>query len=292
MNRLTELQDQIERLAGRGPAQRQLGLPGLSVMRSTGTTHPGGGVSRPTMALTAAGAKLAVLGEQPFEYHAGEYLISTLDLPITSRITQADPYLAVGLAIRPELIAELVLGDPTGPHRKEAPGMGVAAASPDLLDAVLRLLRLTENPTDSPVLAAGLEREIHWRLLTGPLGSSVRQIGLADSRISLVGRATRWITERFDQVIRIDELAAFVGVSVPTLNRSFRAVTAMSPLQYQKQIRLQGARVQLMSAPVDVAAVGYAVGYDSPSQFSREYRRLFGAPPGQDAQRLQSQAAS
>jgi transcriptional regulator GlxA family with amidase domain len=162
----------------------------------------------------------------------------------------------------------------------------VSDAEDDLVDAVVRLLRLAERPQDFAVLGPAAEREIHWRLMNGPHAATVRRIGLAGSRVSLVGRAVRWLAEHYDQPIRIADLADHVGVSVPTLNRHFRAVTAMSPLQYQKQLRLQRARVELLAAPGDVAAVGYAVGYDSPSQFSREYRRLFGVPPGQDAQRL------
>jgi AraC-like DNA-binding protein len=138
------------------------------------------------------------------------------------------------------------------------------------------------------VLAPALEREIHWRLLTGPQGATVRQIGLADSRLSAIGRAARWIRDHHARVIRIDDLAREVGMSVSSLNRHFRAVTAMSPLQYQKQFRLQQARIQLIAAPDDVGAIGYNVGYDSPSQFSREYRRMFGVPPSRDATRLQN----
>lgn len=141
-----------------------------------------------------------------------------------------------------------------------------------------------------PVLAPGVRREIHWRLLNGPQGALIRQIGRADSRMSLVARAIDWIKAHYDQVIRIDDVAREVGVSVSSLNRHFRAVTAMSPLQFQKQLRLQKARLRLIAAPDEVAAVGHAVGYDSPSQFSREYRRMFGAPPGQDAARLQTAA--
>jgi transcriptional regulator GlxA family with amidase domain len=162
----------------------------------------------------------------------------------------------------------------------------VSDASDDLIDAVTRFLRLAEHPADFAVLAPAAAREIHWRLMNGPHAATVRRIGLPGSRVSLVGQAVRWLAEHFDQPIRITDLAAHVGVSVPTLNRHFRAVTAMSPLQYQKQLRLQRARVELLAAPGDVAAAGYAVGYDSPSQFSREYRRQFGAPPGQDAARL------
>ena len=157
---------------------------------------------------------------------------------------------------------------------------------------MVRLLRLADHPEDFAVLAPAAEREIHWRLMNGPHAATVRRIAMPGSWVWFVGQAVRWLAEHFDQPIRIADLAAHVGVSVPTLNRHFRAVTAMSPLQYQKQLRLQRARVELLAAPGDVAAVGYAVGYDSPSQFSREYRRLFGAPPGQDAARLLSAGAS
>jgi transcriptional regulator GlxA family with amidase domain len=138
------------------------------------------------------------------------------------------------------------------------------------------------------VLAPGVQREIHWRLMNGPQAALVRQIGVADGGLAFVARAIAWIQDRYDQVIRIGDLADHVGLSVSSLNRHFRAVTAMSPLQYQKQLRLQKARIQLIAAPRDVAEIGHAVGYDSPSQFSREYRRMFGAPPAQDAARLQT----
>jgi transcriptional regulator GlxA family with amidase domain len=132
-----------------------------------------------------------------------------------------------------------------------------------------------------------VRREIHWRLLTGPRGSLIRQVGLADSRVAVVARAIAWIKDRYDEVIRVEDLAAEVGLSVSSLNRHFRAATSMSPVQYQKQIRLQRARIRLLANPADVAGAGHAVGYTSASQFTREYRRLFGAPPGQDVARLQ-----
>jgi transcriptional regulator GlxA family with amidase domain len=128
-------------------------------------------------------------------------------------------------------------------------------------------------------------RELHWRLITGPQGALVRQIGVADSRLALVTRAIRWIQGNIDQPLRAEALAAHAGLSVSTLNRHFRAVTSLSPLQYQKTLRLQQARLALLSGPGDIAGVGHAVGYDSPSQFSREYRRMFGVPPSADAAR-------
>jgi AraC-like DNA-binding protein len=161
-------------------------------------------------------------------------------------------------------------------------GIAVSEASPALLDAVCRLLALLDTPGDAAALAAGVEREVLWRLITGPQGATVRQIGLADSRLALLGRAIRWIRSHYDQTLRVEELAELANMSASSFHRHFRAVTSMTPIQFQKQLRLYQARTRLLTDPSDVAGVGFAVGYDSPSQFSREYRRLFGVPPSQD----------
>lgn len=256
-------------------------------------TEPLGTVTEPMLALVAQGAKRTALGDRIFDYHAGQYLVVTVDLPLTSQITRAtpaEPFLAFGLPLQPALIAQLLADAGPAPRPHDGPGLASSDADDNLLDAVVRLLRLLDAPRDIPVLAPAVRREIHWRLLNGPQAALVRQIGLADSQLALVARAIGWIKTRYDQVIRIDDLAGHVGMSVSSLNRHFRAVTTMSPLQYQKQLRLQKARIQLIAAPHNIAEIGYAVGYDSPSQFSREYRRMFGAPPGQDAARLQTAA--
>jgi AraC-like DNA-binding protein len=260
-------------------------LPGMQVMASTKVTQPISSVTAPTLALIAGGAKSTALAGREFRHRAGQYLVTTLALPVSAHVTRADPFLAFGLRLRPELIVELLPDAPARTPARPGPGMAVADADDDLLEPVVRLLRLVERPRDFAVLAPAVEREIHWRLLTGPVAGLVQQIGHADSHVSLVGRAVRWITDHFDQTIRIADLAGHVGVSVPTLNRRFRATTGMSPLQYQKQIRLQRARIHLAAAPRDVAGAGFAVGYNSPSQFSREYRRMFGSPPSDDAGR-------
>jgi AraC-like DNA-binding protein len=166
----------------------------------------------------------------------------------------------------------------------------VADASPELLDAVLRLLSLLDSPRDRPVLAPMLEREIVWRLLTGPLGPSVRQIGLADSSVTQISRAVRWITEHHAEPFRVDDLARSCGMSASAFHRKFHAVTALTPIQFQKQIRLHRSRLLLMTGLDDVATVAHQVGYDSAAQFNREYRRQFGLPPGQDAARLRGEA--
>jgi AraC-like DNA-binding protein len=292
MDHLDELRSRIARLAAGSP--RPLWIEGMTVFSTERVTEPLGTVTQPVLALVAQGAKRSALGDHIFDYQAGQYLVVTVDLPLTSQITRAthaEPFLAFGLPLEPALIAQLVVeaGPAVGrPH--DGPGLATSDADDKLLDAIVRLLRLLDEPHDIPVLAPGVRREIHWRLLNGPQAALVMQIGLSGSQLALVARAIGWINAHYDRLIRIDDLAGHVGMSVSSLNRHFRAVTAMSPLQYQKQLRLQKARIQLIAAPHDVASIGYAVGYDSPSQFSREYRRMFGAPPGQDAARLQTVA--
>jgi AraC-like DNA-binding protein len=295
--KLAELAECITRLsqtAGRHPDW----MPGLTLSRTHRTTEPLSDVSRPVLAMVAQGAKRTTLADRVYDYRAGQYLIATVDLPLSAQVTEAtpaQPFLGLGLPLKQHLIADLLLetGASTAARGEDPdPGIIVSDAGDDLVDAVVRLLRLADHPEDFAVLAPAAEREIHWRLMNGPHAATVRRIAMPGSWVWFVGQAVRWLAEHFDQPIRIADLAAHVGVSVPTLNRHFRTVTAMSPLQYQKQLRLQRARAELLAAPGDVAAVGYAVGYDSPSQFSREYRRLFGAPPGQDAARLLSAGAS
>ena len=250
------------------------------------------------MALIAQGAKRLAIGDRVFDYRPGQYLVASVDLPITGHYTHAsadEPALGFGLILRPSAIASLLL-DGTTPGRPARaapapPGLGVADASPELLDAVVRMVRLLDSPRDRDVLAPMIEREILWRLINGPLGESVRQIGLADSSLTHVSRAVRWITEHYDEPFRVEDLARSCGMSTSAFHRNFHAVTALSPIQFQKQIRLQKSRLLLLTGADDVATVGYRVGYDSASQFSREYRRQFGLPPGRDAARLRADAA-
>lgn len=170
------------------------------------------------------------------------------------------------------------------------PAIAVSDAPDQLLDAVVRLVRLIDEPRDRAVLAPLVKREILWRLITGEQGGIVRQLGLADSSLSHVARAVRWIREHYAQPFRVEDVARMAGMSVSAFYRNFQVVTAMSPIQFQKQIRLQEARILLATHPGDVTGVGQRVGYDNSSQFSREYRRQFGAPPSQDAARLRRSA--
>ncbi len=272
------------------------GVRTASVDTSETHTDPSGTV----FALIAQGAKILGIGDRVYEYRAGQYLVSSVDLPVTGHFSQASPSqpaLGFGLDLRPSTIASLLLEvDPSTSLRASTastpPALGVADAGPELLDSVIRMLALLDAPTDRAVLAPMLEREIVWRLLTGPLGASVRQLGLTDSSMTHVSRAVRWITEHYDEPFRVEDLAHSCDMSASAFHRNFRAVTALSPIQFQKQIRLQKSRLLLMSGVDDVATVGYQVGYDSSSQFSRDYRRQFGLPPGRDAARLRDDAPS
>jgi AraC-like DNA-binding protein len=259
-------------------------------MESHAPTEPLSAVAQPSFAIVAEGMKRTILAGQTFDYGPGQYVVISLDLPVTGHVLRAGPdrpFLGMGLTLDPATIAALLLDAPTA-ARTDAAGIAVSDATDDLLGPVVRLLRLLDRPEDIPVLAAPIEREILWRLVNGPQGATIRQIGLADSHLSQVARAIRRIRTGYAEPLRIEDLAKIAGMSVTSFHRHFRAITAMSPLQFLKQIRLQEARTRLIVDSRDVAAVGYAVGYDSPSQFSREYRRLFGAPPGRDAARLQS----
>ncbi|MEV4250948.1 AraC family transcriptional regulator [Streptosporangium canum] len=247
------------------------------------------------LAVVAQGVKRFALGDTVYEYREGQYLVASVDLPVTAHFAKASrelPGLGVGLTLHPATVAEVLLqaapGDLPELGDDAPPGLAVSTASAELLAAVVRLVRLLDHPQDIAVLAPLIKREILWRLITSDQGPVIRQFGLPDSSLSHIARAVQWIRDHYAQPFRVEDVAKLAGMSVSAFHRSFHAITAMSPIQFQKQIRLQQARLQLAAAPADIAAVGRRVGYDSPSQFSREYRRQFGASPSQDAIRLRA----
>jgi AraC-like DNA-binding protein len=286
--------DEIRRLiAAHARPDLRTPVEGLLLSR-VDTSEPDYSLTEPLLVVMAQGGKRLLLDDRIVEYRAGQCLVVTAELPLTGHFIDASPQtpaLGMGLVLRPAAIAPLLLEAPTR-RRAELPAIATSDASPDLLDAVGRLLRLLDHPADAPVLGPLIEREILWRLLTGPHGGMIRQIGLADSNLTYVNRAIRWIRDNYAEPLRIADLAGLAGMSPSAFHRHFRAVTAMSPLTFQKRIRLQEARALLVARPDDVAGVGHLVGYESPSQFSREYRRLFGVPPGQDAARLRAAASA
>jgi AraC-like DNA-binding protein len=264
-------------------------VPRLTLSRSSIATPLTAGMYYPLLCIVARGRKRIFLGDEEYSYDPNSYLIASLDLPVRGQVIEA-PCLGVTLALDPATLAGLLLEMP--PSREERPAskaLAVNPLDPDLLDPLLRILRLLDRPQDIPMMAPLIEREILYRLLCGPRGEMLRQLALPSSQLSQISRAIQLIRERYDQALRIEELARAASMSATSFHRHFRAVTAMSPLQFQKRIRLQEARRRLLSEEVDAAHVSFAVGYESPSQFSREYRRMFGAPPLRDATQARRQ---
>ncbi|MYQ46572.1 helix-turn-helix domain-containing protein [Streptomyces sp. SID4985] len=274
-------------------------IEGVLISRVDRPDPPQPSMSGTVLAVIAQGAKQLALGDRVFTYGAGQYLVASVDLPVTGHFTRVEPghpALGFGLTLDPSAVAELLLraapGDLPRAVQGTPSGIAVSDAPATLLDAVVRLLRLLDEPRDRAVLAPLVKREILWRLITGEQGATVRQLGLPDSELSHVSRAVGWIREHYAEPFRVADVARLSGMSVSAFYRNFQAVTAMSPIQFQKQIRLQEARLLLATRPGDITGVGRRVGYDNPSQFSREYRRQFGAPPSQDAARLRKAARS
>jgi AraC-like DNA-binding protein len=252
----------------------------------------------PCFALVVQGAKSLELGAEMYRYGVGDYLVVSLDLPVASRVTEASaarPYLGLGMAIDPERLKEVLAR--VSPSRAtvspgETRGVAVNVAPPELLDATLRLLRLLDRPQDIAAMAPLLEQEILYRLLTGPFGPRLLQIATAETPSNRVALAIAWLRENFMRPLRIEDLAEQVGMSVSSLHHHFKAVTAMTPMQFQKQLRLHEARRLMFVEHMDVGTAGYSVGYQSPSQFSREYSRLYGQSPLRDVNATRVQMAA
>lgn len=264
---------------------------GVHLIASTTVTEAQQVVYEAMVCLILEGAKTTTLGAESYPYRAGQYLVITDDLPVSGRVIEA-PYLAVGLPLDPATVTELLL-ESEGAIPEAAPmrGLAVSDMDEDLIDVVIRLVRLLDRPEEARVMVPMIHRELVWRLLRGERAGMMRQLAALDGRQAQVKRAIRWLRRNYAEPMRIDRLAEVAGMSETSLHRHFKAVTAMSPLQYQKQIRLQEARHRLLAQGRDVAGVGFAVGYDSPSQFSREYARLFGHPPGRDLERMRADPA-
>lgn len=271
---------------------RETPIPGLLITRAEEPTGIIRSVYRPSFCLVVQGAKMSMLGPTPYHYGEGQCLLASVDLPVTSRIVRASadaPYLALSLAIEPVTVAEMVAEQVSVPGPAAAfNALATSDHDPALCDPLRRLLDLLDHPADQAVLAPLIRREIVWRLLGGALGPALRQMGLVDTHAARIGRATAFIRDHYAETLRVADLAALAGMSVPGFHRHFKAVTRMTPVQFQKQVRLQEARRRLVAAE-EVARVGFAIGYESLSQFSRDYRRLFGAPPSRDAAALRAQ---
>lgn len=247
----------------------------------------------PGVCLILRGGKQMLVGSKTLHYRAGGCFASLIELPTTCCVFEMEgdlPYVGSGLALDHDLFTALIADIPEVAPKNVVMGFNVQAVSRDVLEAWDHLLALLDTPADIPVLAGSRERELIYRLLQSPHGPLLRQIARQEGKLAQVRRAIEWLRHHYDESFSIEAVAAIAGMSVPSFNRHFRAATATSPLQYQKTLRLQAAR-RLLVSDVDATRTAYAVGYESPSQFSREYARLFGRPPKQDASQMRKTIA-
>ena len=266
-------------------------LKGIRLHRFSSPTESLPGLSDPAFSVIAQGSKELYLGEERYRYDPYHYCLGTVELPVVSQIIEASqerPYLSLRLELDPILIGSVMIesGHTAPPSHADVKALNVSPLDSGLLDAVVRLVRLIDTPTEARVLAPLVTREIVYRLLMGEQADRLRHIAVLGGYTSPITRAIERLRKNFDQPLRIDDVAREIGMSVSGFHHHFKAVTAMSPLQFQKQMRLQEARRLMLGEHLDAASAGYRVGYDDASHFNREYKSLFGLPPMRDVERL------
>ena len=290
---LAELAAGIERRTG-SDGVHPTEASALTLYRTSAPSEPLCAVYEPSLCIVAQGAKVVLLGEEKYRYDPAHFLLVSVDLPIAGQVIKASkaaPYLGLRVALDPAMIAEFLAGgakpEAGGPCR----GLAVSPLDAPLLDAVCRLVDLLDHPRDLGALAPLLLKEITYRLLTGAQGARLRQIAADGGPAGRIAAAIRQLKDRYSQTLRVESLAREARMSASAFHQHFKNVTAMSPLQYQKRLRLQEARRLMLGEGLDAAAAAFRVGYESPSQFNREYRRHFGAPPRRDVAALQGGSA-
>ncbi len=272
-------------------------IPGLSFHRRGETTQPMSGMYEPSICLVAQGAKRVLLGDDKYVYDERHFLITSVDLPTVVQIVKASsekPFLGLTLKLDQREISDLMVDGnlPSPRPRQSSRGMVIGEVTLPLVAAFQRLVDLLAEPKDFPILSPLIQREICYRLLVGDQGARLRQMASAGSRSRQVARAIAWLKGNFTRPLRIETLAEQVNMSPSTFHHHFRALTAMSPLQYQKRLRLNEARRLMLTEHLDATTAAFQVGYESPSQFSREYGRLFGDPPLRDVTHLRRVTAT
>jgi AraC-like DNA-binding protein len=278
---------------GESPFTTAVDGMGMVIMRSDHPKAPSHMISRPAMCVVAQGAKWATFGGNRLEYRAGQALIIGVETPSTGRVVEAspgEPCLVLAFELDLDLMRSIAeeLDPPPKPRGEPGRGVFVADFQGPLADCALRLVRLLDTPKAIPALYPGIMREICYWLLTGPHGGDVARLALRTGPSQRVIHAMHSLQSRFRETVRIEELAQVAHLSVSAFHRQFKALTALTPLQYQKQLRLLEARRLMASHAFNVEAAAFEVGYESPSQFSREYARMFGEPPKRDLKKLQS----
>jgi AraC-like DNA-binding protein len=283
--------DEIRALAIRHAGQQKAGLARFSVVSVAEPTELSALVYDPVAFIVLQGTKRTIIGDRVFEYGPGQTMVVAAEITAMGQIAEASadkPFLALNLYLDPAVITNVVLYLSETPSLQVEPGYGFSIANPELIGAWQRLLEMYERPKEIPVMGLHLEHELMFRMMLGPHAEMLRQIAGVDSRLSHIRQAMAWIREHYNEHLSVEDMAAVAGMSESVFHRRFKAVTALSPLQYQKHIRLQEARRRMVSKEADAASVSFAVGYKSTSQFSREYKRLFGEPPRRDADMVQT----
>jgi AraC-like DNA-binding protein len=291
----TELARKIALFMG-SQENRATNIPGLTLHRRIAPTAPCSMTYEPGVTVIAQGRKRVELGGTTFMYGEGQFLLTSVDLPIVSQIVEASaeaPCLAMSLKLEMPVIRELLSWEEM--HVVESPSdsaaMATGEATVEFLSACCRLMDLLDTPQDIPFLSGMIQREIIYRILRGPEGTRLRAIATLGDQSHRTAKAIAWIKANYAKPLRVEDLAQIAGMGLSTLHHHFRALTAMSPLQYQKQIRLQAARGRMLVDGLDAASAAFEVGYESASQFNREYSRLFGQPPMRDIRTLRSPGA-
>ena len=270
-------------------------MKGLHLHRASSPTGPVHGVTEPSFCIIAQGSKEIHLGEECYRYDPAHYLLVTVELPVVGHLIEASrerPYLSVRLALDPALVGSVLVEAGHVPQRgsTDMRAINVSPLDAGLLDATVRLVRLLDTPQEARVLAPLITREIVFRLLMGEQSLRLRHMAALGGYTTRIARAVERIRNNFDKPLRIDGLARELAMSTSGFHHQFKAVTAMTPLQFQKQIRLQEARRLMLGEDLDAASAGYHVGYEDPAHFNREYKRLFGMPPMRDVERLREVA--
>ncbi len=290
---LAELAERIGRAAPEdGVVEVQ---PGVHCYRKSQTGERVHSVCEPSLCVMAQGSKIILLGDETYRYDPAHYLITTMELPVTGEVVEASPelpYLGFRLTLDPAIVTSVMVEsgfvEPRGDGSVKA--LDVSALDAELLDATLRLMRLVEKPHEYRVLAPLVIREMAYRLLVGAQGNRLRHLATFGGQAHRMVRAVEVIRQNFDKPLKIEDVARELFMSVSGFHAHFKAVTAMSPLQFQKQLRLQEARRLMLSENFDAAQAGYRVGYDDASHFNRDYKRQFGDPPMRDVERLRELA--
>jgi AraC-like DNA-binding protein len=280
-----------------GSTEKQVtAIPGLTLVRRTATTAPCSMIYDASVTVIAQGRKQVDLGQTTFIYDASRFLLTSVDLPVTSRVIEASedvPCLALSLKLEMPVVRELLSREEiqVAEAPSDSPAMAIGETTVEFLSACCRLVDLLDTPQDIPFLSGLIQREIIYRILRSAEGARLRAIATSGEQSHRTAKAIAWIRANYAKPLRVEDLAEIAGMGVSTLHHHFRVLTAMSPLQYQKQLRLQAARGRMLTDGLDAASAAFEVGYESASQFNREYSRFFGQPPMRDIRTLRLPSA-